>query len=72
MRRRPHIKLIHESEYAAEVEVELCTSETGWSPYLSVADAEKLDHVREALRRKDFKSAAKFGRVYRLTPVLAR
>jgi len=62
-------KLIHEGDYAAEVEVELRESETGWSPYLSVEDAEKLDQVREALRKNDLKGAAKFGRVFKLTPL---
>ena len=62
-------KLIHEGEYAAEVEVELRDSETGWSPYLSVEDAQKLDQVREALRKNDFKRAANFGRVFKLMPI---
>ncbi|MFM7791207.1 MAG: hypothetical protein ACKO90_24910 [Microcystis panniformis] len=35
----------------AEVEVELIETPEGWSPYLSLEDAQKLDDVREALRR---------------------
>ncbi len=62
-------KLVHEGDFVAEVPVELIETEDGWSPYLSVEDAKKLDEVREALRRGDIKSAAKFGRVFRLTPV---
>jgi hypothetical protein len=34
---------------AAEVSVQLIETEDGWSPYLSVEDARKLDDVREAL-----------------------
>lgn len=41
----------------------------GWSPYLSLEDAYKLDDVREALVRGNIKSAARLGRVYTLTPV---
>lgn len=62
-------KLIHVGKYVAEVEVELLRTDDEWSPYLSVEDAYKLDDVREALRRRDVKSASKHGRVYTLTPV---
>ena len=50
---RKTIKLIHEGKYAAEVPVELIDDETGWSPYLSLEDARKLDAVRRALRDGD-------------------
>ena len=65
----PQNKLVREGEYAAEVPVELIETGEGWSPYLSVQDAEKLDQVRDALRRGDLKEAGKLARVYRLTPV---
>ena len=64
-------KFIHEGQYAAAVEVEWIESETGWSPYLSLADAEKLDKVREALRQGDLAAAKQLARVYQLTPVPA-
>lgn len=64
-------RFVHEGEYAAEVEVELITADDGWSPYLSLADAERLDSVREALRRGDVRSASREARVYHLTPVSA-
>jgi len=32
-------------------------------------DATKLDDVREALQRKDFKTAQKLARVYALSPL---
>jgi hypothetical protein len=64
-------KLIHEGEYAAEVEVELIENEEGWSPYLSLDDAEKLDRVREALRQGDIRAATELTQVYRLVPLSA-
>jgi hypothetical protein len=62
-------KFVHQGQYAAEVEVEWIESDTGWSPYLSLQDAEKLDQVREALRSGDLKKASQLGRVYQLTPL---
>jgi hypothetical protein len=64
-------KLVHEGAYVAEVDVETIFTEDGWSPYLSVEDACKLDDVRDALRRGDLKAAARIARVYSLTPVAA-
>ena len=66
---RSHKKLIHEGNYVAEVDVQLIESDTGWSPYLSIEDAYKLDDVRDALRRGDIKGASRSARVYTLTPV---
>jgi hypothetical protein len=63
------IKLIHEGRYAAEVPVDLIEDESGWSPYLSVNDALKLDTVRNALRRGDIAGAAQHGHVFELVPV---
>lgn len=71
MNSRQHKKLIHEGNYAAEVDVQLIHSEDGWSPYLSLQDAEKLDEVRQALRSLDIKRATKLARVFELTPVNA-
>jgi hypothetical protein len=68
---RATIKLIHEGRYAAEVPIELIEDETGWSPYLSVEAAKKLDAVRLALRRGDLAEAARHGQVFELTPVSA-
>ena len=51
------------------LEVGLLEDETGWSPYLSVEDAYKLDNVRDALRQGDLESAARYGRIYELRPV---
>ncbi len=49
--------------------MELLEAESGWSPYLSLDDAHKLDSVREALRRGDILVASRHARVYSLTPV---
>jgi hypothetical protein len=65
-------KHIHEGRYVAEVDVELIEDQTGWSPYLSIEDARKLDDVRAALRQGDLKAASAKARVYELRPVVAR
>ena len=69
MNKRRHAKIIREGNYLAEVEVELIDTGEGWSPYLTLEDACKLDDVREALRRGDLKTAGRLGRVFSLTPV---
>jgi len=69
MTTRHHTKLVHEGDYVAEVDVELIDSDTGWSPYLSLDDAHKIDDVREALRRGDLKTATALARVFSLTAV---
>lgn len=70
MSRSQYTKMVHEGGFVAEVDVELAYTDEGWSPYLSLADAYKLDDVREALRHGDVTSAAKLARVYTLTPVV--
>jgi hypothetical protein len=69
MNTRHRTKLIHEGKYVAEVDVELIETDSGWSPFLSLEDAYKLDDVRDALRHNDWKTASRFGKVYTLTPV---
>ncbi len=69
MSARRRTKYVHEGQYAAAVEVDWIESNAGWSPYLSLDDAQKLDEVREALRRGDLKRVGQLGRVYQLTPV---
>jgi hypothetical protein len=65
-------RLVREGEFVAEVPVTLIETEGGWTPYLSLEDAYKLDDVREALRAGDVKRASRLSdRVYRLTPVEA-
>ena len=69
MSTRQYTKLVHEGAYVAEVDVELTETDSGWSPYLSLEDAFKLDDVREALRRGDVRAASRRARLYTLTPV---
>ncbi len=69
MKKQPRKKLIHESQYLAEVSVELLVTDDEWSPYLSVEDAYKLDNVREALKNGDTATAAQYGRIFSLTPI---
>ena len=66
---RKTVKLIHEGRYAAEIPVDLIEDDTGWSPYLSLEDAKKLDAVRLALRKGEIGEAARHGRVFELTPI---
>lgn len=69
MKTRRYTKRVHEGEYVAEVDVELIETDSGWSPYLSLDDAVRLDDVREALRRGDIKAASRQARLFTLTPV---
>jgi len=62
-------KLIHVGQYVAEVDIELIHTDEGWSPYLSLDDAQKLDAVRDALKKKELKKASSLARVYTLSPV---
>jgi len=68
MMKKHHTRLVHEGQYVAEVDVELLDTGEGWSPYLSLEDAYKLDDVRDTLRRGDIKRAAKMTRIFTLTP----
>lgn len=72
MNSRRRVKLVREGQYVAEVDVELIEDDTGWSPFLSPEDAYKLDDVRDALRRRDFKVAANLARVFELRQVAAQ
>jgi hypothetical protein len=69
MKKRKHTKLVHEGKYVAEVDIELIDTPEGWSPYLTLEDAYKLDDVREALRKGDLDAASRLARLYTLTPV---
>jgi hypothetical protein len=69
MTTRPSKEFIHEGRYCAEVPIDLIEDDTAWSPYLTPADVKKLDAARLALRAGNFAEAAKYGRVFELTPV---
>ena len=51
---RTKVELVREGKYAAEVSIELIEEEGGWSPYLSLDDARKLEAARLALREATF------------------
>ena len=72
MNSKPTRRLVREGEFVAEVDVDLIDAEGGWAPYLSLADAYRLDDVREALRAGDTSRASRLAsRLYRLTPLTA-
>ena len=71
MTTRKQTKYVREGRYLAEIDVELLDTGDGWSPYLSLEDAYKLDDVRDALRRGDLAAASRLSRVFALTPVAA-
>ena len=72
MIRKHETKLVHQGKYVTEVDVELVYMDDGWEPYLTVDDAERLDEVRQALRRGDLEEASRHGQVHILTPVTSR
>jgi hypothetical protein len=67
--RRRQTKFVREGQYGAEVDIELIDEEVGWLLYLSLEVAQKLDDVREALRRGDLTHAAQLARVFKLMPI---
>ncbi|QIT55841.1 hypothetical protein HC341_11845 [Aquisalimonas sp. 2447] len=69
MTHRLKTKYVHEGAYVAEVSVEVILDDTEWSPYLTPEGAFKLDDVRDALRRGDLATAARYGRIYEMRPV---
>ena len=69
MRKRKITKLICEGQYIVEVEIELLNDDQGWSPYISLQDAQRLDEIMEALQEGDLKQVNKLAKVYSLTPV---
>jgi len=68
---RKQKKYIIENNYVAEVEVELIDNEDGWSPYLGVEDALKLDKIRKALKQNDIQSIRDIAKIYTLSPLAA-
>ncbi len=64
-------KLVQEGQSATEVHVESTYTEKAWSPYLSLADALKLDDVRIALPQRDLELASRLARVFKLVPIAA-
>lgn len=46
-------------------------TDEGWSPYLSLNDALKMDEVRELLRQGELEVASRLARIFKLVPVAA-
>ena len=69
MTKRQHTKLVHEGDYVAEVDIEIIDTEECWSPYISLEDAQKLDDVRESLKKGNLQRATRLARVFHLNPV---
>ncbi len=68
----PSIEIVREGAYMAEVDVTVIETDGGWSPYLSIADAEKLEAVSHALKRGDVAAAKRLGaRVFEVREVAA-
>ena len=66
----PTTEILREGRYVAEVDVTFIETDGGWSPYLSLADAEKIEAVTLALKRGDVATARQLGgRVYELREV---
>jgi hypothetical protein len=68
---RKHTKIVHEGKYIVEVDIEIIDTNDGWSPYLSLDDALRLDDVRDALKRGDVVSATKQSRGYEISCIKA-
>ena len=61
--------MVREGKCAAEVSAELIEEEGGWSPYLSLDDARKLETIRLAFRESNIAEASKYGGVFELMPI---
>ena len=66
---RQTTRLVQEGDFAAKVLVDFLDEDQPLGPYLTPADARKLEDVRQALRRGDLTGAAKYGEIFRLIPV---
>jgi hypothetical protein len=62
---------VREGRFASEVPVNLIETDSEWSLYFSLRNAEHLECVRAALGAGDFKAVSALATVYELTPVLA-
>ena len=62
----PATEIVRQGRHVAEVDVTLIETEGGWSPYLSLADAEKIEAVSLALKRGDVAAAKRDRKSTRL------
>jgi hypothetical protein len=47
----------------------LTYTDSDWSPYLSLKESQKLDHLRQALQQNDLNTARQLAHIYELTPI---
>lgn len=71
MRTTAATEYIHEGHLVVEVDVTLIETESEWSPYYALEDVRKLEAARAALREGDVAAAARYGRVFEMTPLAA-
>jgi hypothetical protein len=69
MNTKTQTKLIRQGNYIAEIDITLTYTDSDWSPYLSLQEAQKLDHLRQALQQDDLQAAGQLARIYQLTPI---
>jgi hypothetical protein len=69
MNTKTQTKLIRQGDYIAEIDITLTYTDSDWSPYLSLQEAQKLDHLRQALQQDDLQAAGQLARIYQLTPI---
>ncbi len=70
MHNRKHVKFVHKGKYVAEVEIEIINDENGWSSYINLDDALKLDTIRE-FRDGKISQAKKYAKVYIMKPIVS-
>jgi len=69
MKTKLQTKLIREGNYLAEIEITVTYTDSDWSPYLSLQESQKLDHLRQALQENDLNTARQLTHIYELTPI---
>jgi hypothetical protein len=69
MNTKVQTKLIRQGNYMAEIDITLTYTDSDWSPYLSLEEAQKLDRLRQALQQNDLHRAGQLARIYQLMPV---
>ncbi|NEO87923.1 MAG: hypothetical protein F6J87_27245 [Spirulina sp. SIO3F2] len=69
MNTKTQTKVIRQGDYVAEIQITLTYADHDWAPYLDLAEAQKLDRLRQALQNQDLQTAAQLGHIYHLTPV---
>lgn len=69
MKKMVKTKYIHIGQYVAAVDVELLETDVGWSPYISLESARKMDEIRKALKNNDFTKAGQMANIYKMSPL---